>query len=56
MVCGPQTKPRIYEDPSIIFWAMRGDKDPVTTFFVNRAGKTLQTCSMRFNTCEFSLS
>jgi serine/threonine protein kinase len=55
LVCGPQTKPRIYEDPAIIFWAMRSDNDPVTTFQVNRRGRTLQTCSMRLNTCEFSL-
>ncbi len=53
-MCGPQTKPLIL-DSSIIFWAVRNDKDQVTTFLVNRGGKTLQTCSMRLNTCEFSL-
>ncbi len=56
MVCGPQTKPLIYQDPRIEFWAMRDDKDPVTTFSVKRGTRTLQTCSMRLNTCEFSLS
>jgi hypothetical protein len=54
-MCGPQTKPLIL-DSSIIFWSPRSDRDQVSTFLVNRAGKTLQTCSMRLNTCEFSLS
>jgi len=54
-MCGPQTKPLIL-DSSIIFWSPRSDKDQVSTFLVNRTGKTLQTCSMRLNTCEFSLS
>jgi tRNA A-37 threonylcarbamoyl transferase component Bud32 len=55
-VCGPQTRPMIIKDPNAIFWAMRDDKDPVTTFLVKRGGMTLQTCLMRLNTCEFSLS
>jgi len=56
LVCGPQTKPYIYEDPNFVFWAMRSDQDTTTTFLVNRNGRTLQTCSMRLNTCEFPLS
>ncbi len=55
-VCGPQIKAQIFQDPSAIFWAMRDDKDPVTTFLVKRGDRTLQTCSMRLNTCEFSVS
>jgi serine/threonine protein kinase len=55
-VCGPQTTAKIMEDSNAIFWAMRSDNDPVTTFLVKRSGQILQTCSMRLNTCEFSLS
>jgi len=54
-VCGEQTKLLTYPNPAVIFWAMRSDTDPITTFEVNRRGRTLQTCSMRLNTCEFSL-
>jgi hypothetical protein len=54
-VCGPQTIAKIMEDSNAIFWSMRNDNDPITTFLVKRSGQILQTCSMRLNTCEFSL-
>jgi tRNA A-37 threonylcarbamoyl transferase component Bud32 len=54
-VCGPQTIAKIWVDSKAIFWAMRSDDDPVTTFLVKRSGQVLQTCSTRLNTCEFSL-
>ncbi len=55
-VCGPQTKLLGYSDPNFIFWAMRGETDSTSTFLVKRGDKTLQVCSMRLNTCEFSIS
>jgi serine/threonine protein kinase len=58
MVCGPKPQGNAlsYTDPAIIFWALHGDKDVVGTFLVTRNRTPLQTCSMRVNTCEFSLS
>ncbi len=56
LVCGPQTKVLIFDDRTPVFWAIRDDKDPVTTFLVKRGDRILQTCSMKLNTCEFSVS
>jgi serine/threonine protein kinase len=55
LVCGVQNAPRIYDRADIIFWAMRGDTDSISTFLVKRGDQVLQTCSMRLNTCEFPL-
>jgi serine/threonine protein kinase len=56
LICGPQTKPQIYDDRNIVFWTMRDDKDTTDSFLVKRGERILQICSMRLNTCEFSLS
>jgi serine/threonine-protein kinase len=46
-----------YEDINFpyLLWALRNTTDTPDTFLVTKGTKVLQTCSMRLNTCEFSI-
>lgn len=50
--CGPQIAPQRLTNPDDRFWLPRGGND---TFVVQLRDRTLQTCSARLNTCEFTL-
>ncbi len=55
LACEAQARLLIYDDPRIAFWSIHQDVDAASSFRVELDGRTLQTCSMRLNTCEFSL-
>ncbi len=46
-----------YEDASFpyLLWTLKNDTDAPDTFYVTKGTRILQTCSMRVNTCEFSI-
>jgi hypothetical protein len=54
-ICGPQVAPWTLNKQSEMFWQPHDANDPPSTFVVQRRDQTLQTCSMRLNTCEFTL-
>src|SRR5262249_5792064 len=53
IICPPDTEAPTQYDGSNIFWVPRDEKNPVTTFLVEKHGQPVQTCSMNLNPCEF---
>ncbi len=54
--CNGQARLLIFEDPTVLFWAVHGATDLTRSFRVERDDQVLQTCLMHLNTCEFTPS